>query len=99
MVAGTAIIGLFTPTDYLVAYSQDAAGIFAVTIGLYLVFVVSWYEPQANDPRTPRLYTLIRREARGRALRTVASGTAVAVVIGVLFSTMLLTNGAAYSID
>ena len=99
MAAGTTVIGLFAPTDYLIAYSQVAAGIFAVTVGLYLLLVVSWYEPQANDPRTPRLYTLIRREARGRALRTVASGTAVAMVIGLLFSTMLLTNGAAYSID
>ena len=44
-------------------------------------------------------FNLIRRDLRGRAFRTLSSGTAVAVMVGALFATMLLTSGANYSIE
>lgn len=49
--------------------------------------------------RRPRVATLIRRDLRGRTFRTASSGTAVAVIVGALFLTMLLVGGANYSID
>jgi putative ABC transport system permease protein len=99
MALGIAIIALFSPTDYFFGYAQVSTGGLSAAIGLYLIFVVSWRELDDNDPRTPRLYSLVRREVRGRALRTVGSGIAVAVLVGVLLSTLLLTNGAAYSVS
>src|SRR5712692_3037113 len=96
---GLGIIALFAPTDFFFGYAQVTAGGLSTAIGLYLIFIVSWREPDDSDPRTPRLYSLVRREVRGRALRTVASGTAIAVLVGVLLSTLLLTNGAAYSVS
>ena len=95
---GIAIIALFSPTDYFFGYAQVSTGGLSAAIGLYLIFIVSWRELDDNDPRTPRLYSLIRREVRGRALRNVGSGIAVAVLVGVLLSTLLLTNGAASSV-
>jgi len=68
-------------------------------VWLYLGLIVSWHELRDDDPRTPMLYSLVRREVRGRALRTASSGAAIAVLVGILLSTMLLTNGAAYSIS
>jgi putative ABC transport system permease protein len=50
-----------------------------------------------NPRRAPGLFTLIRRDVRRRAFRTIASAGTVAVVVGALFVTMLLTSGAAYS--
>ena len=47
--------------------------------------------------RPQRLFTMIRGDFRRRAFRTAASGAAVAVVIGVVFVSMLLTSGASYS--
>src|SRR5437899_10473477 len=35
--------------------------------------IVSRHELRDDDPRTPRLYSLIRREVRGRALRMASS--------------------------
>ncbi|MDA4125916.1 MAG: ABC transporter permease [Thaumarchaeota archaeon] len=96
---GLGVIALFAPTDFFFGYAQVTAGGLSTAIGLYLIFIVSWRELDDNDPRTPRLYSLVRREVRGRALRTVASGTAIAVLVGVLLSTLLLTNGAAYSVS
>ncbi len=52
-----------------------------------------------GDAKRPRTTTLIRRDLRGRTFRTVSSGTAVAVIVGALFLTMLLVGGANYSID
>ncbi len=49
--------------------------------------------------KKPRATTLIRRDLRGRTFRTASSGTAVAVIVGALFLTMLLIGGANYSID
>jgi putative ABC transport system permease protein len=49
--------------------------------------------------KRPRVATLIRRDLRGRTFRTVSSVTAVAVIVGALFLTMLLIGGANYSID
>ena len=49
--------------------------------------------------RAPTFSTLIRRDLRGRAFRTIASGTAVGVMVGALFVTLLLTSGANYSIE
>jgi putative ABC transport system permease protein len=99
VVLGIAIIASFAPTDFYFGYAQLTAGGLSTAIGLYLIFVVSWKELGDSDPRAPRLYSLVRREVRGRALRSVASGTAVAVLVGVLLSTLLLTNGAAYSVS
>ena len=96
---GVVVIALFAPLDYYVAYAQMTTGGLAVVAGLYLILVVSWREMGDTDPRSPKLYSLIRREVRGRALRSVASGAAIAVLVGVLLSTMFLTNGAAYSIS
>ena len=99
LAAGVGLIALFAPTDHLMAYAQLGSGVLAVIVGLYLTLMVSWHELRDGDPRTPRLYSLIRREARGKALRTAASGAAIAVLVGILLSTMLLTNGAVYSIS
>ncbi len=96
---GIGVIASFAPTDYFFGYAQLSTGGLSAAIGLYLMFIVSWRELDDTDPRTPRLYSLVRREVRGRALRTVATGTAVAVLVGVLLSTLLLTNGAAYSVS
>ncbi|MBI3023119.1 MAG: ABC transporter permease [Thaumarchaeota archaeon] len=49
--------------------------------------------------KAPSFSTLIRRDLRGRAFRTIASGTAVGVMVGALFVTLLLTTGANYSIE
>lgn len=46
---------------------------------------------------SPGLFMLIRRDVRRRAYRTIACGGSVAVVVGALFLSMLLTSGAAYS--
>jgi putative ABC transport system permease protein len=97
--AGVAIIGLFTPPNYVIEYAQVSAGSLAVTAGLYLILVVSWSELVDADPRTPRIYSLVRHEVRGRALRNAAAGAAIAVLVGILLSTVFLTNGAAYSIS
>ncbi len=99
LATGIGIIALFSPTDYWFGYAQVSSGGLAVALGLYLILIVSWRELGDDDPRTPRLYSLVRREVRGRALRTAASGAAVAVLVGILLSTMLLTNGAAYSVS
>jgi putative ABC transport system permease protein len=96
---GIGTIASFAPTDYFFGYAQLSIGGLSAAIGLYLIFVVSWKELDDSDPRAPKLYSLVRRDVRGRALRTVASGTAVAVLVGVLLSTLLLTNGAAYSVS
>jgi len=80
---GITVIAVFAPTNYMIAYAQVGSGVLAVIIGPYLVLIVSWQELGDDDPGTPRLYSLIRREVRGRALRTAASGAAVAVLVGV----------------
>src|SRR5712692_4875565 len=49
--------------------------------------------------KRPRVATLIRRDLRGRTFRSGSSVTAVAVIVGALFLTMLLISGANYSID
>src|SRR5947209_3954328 len=99
LAGGIGLIAAFAPTNYLIGYSPVGSGVLAVIVGLYLILVVSWRELRDNDPRSPRLYSLVRREVRGRALRTASSGAAIAVLVGILLSTMLLTNGAAYSIN
>jgi putative ABC transport system permease protein len=71
----------------------------ALAAGLYVLLVVSWRDIGDGDPSAPALYTLIRREMHGRLLRSTASGAAIAVLIGVLLSSMLLTSGAAYSVS
>ena len=52
-----------------------------------------------RSTKRPRVVTLIRRDLRGRTFRTASSVTAVAVIVGALFLTMLLISGATYSID
>ncbi len=99
LAGGIGLIGGFAPTDHLIAYAQVGSGGFAVIVGLYLILIVSWHEFQDADPRSPRLYSLIRRDVRRRLLRTAASGGAIAVLVGILLSTMLLTGGAANSIS
>src|SRR2546425_12191857 len=99
LVGGIGLIAAFAPTNYLISYAQIGSGVLAVMVGLYLVLIVSWHELRDDDPRTPMLYSLVRREVRGRALRTASSGAAIAILVGILLSTMLLTNGAAYSIS
>src|SRR2546422_4069366 len=99
LVGGIGLIAAFAPTNYLISYSQVGSGVLAVVVGLYLTLIVSWHELRDDDPRSPRLYSLVRREVRGRALRTASSGAAIAILVGILLSTMLLTNGAAYSIS
>ena len=95
---GIAVISLFAPQNYFVSYAQVSIGSMLVTSGLYLVLVVSWREMDDSDPKSPQLYSLIRREFKGRSLRNLATGAAVAVLVGVLLSTMFLTTGAAYSV-
>ena len=60
--------------------------------------IVSWHElgDEARGPAAPLAH---QAEIRGRAPRTASSGSAMAVLVGVLLSTMLLTTGAAYSIS
>src|SRR5437870_6063489 len=99
LVGGVGHIAAFAPTNYLIGYSQVGSGVLAVIVGLYLILIVSWHELGDDDPRSPRLYSLVRREVRRRALRTASSGAAIAVLVGILLSSMLLTNGAAYSIS
>jgi putative ABC transport system permease protein len=99
MIAGIGLIGLFDPRNRFISYAQVSAGSLAITAGLYLILIVSWRELGDADPRRPRLYSLVRREARGRLLRTTASGGALAVLVGILLSTMFITNGAAYSVS
>ncbi|HYR04069.1 MAG TPA: FtsX-like permease family protein [Nitrososphaerales archaeon] len=99
LVLGIGLIGLFDPRNRFISYAQVSAGSLAITAGLYLILVVSWHELGDADPRRPRLYSLVRREARGRLLRTTASGGALAVLVGILLSTMFITNGAAYSVS
>src|SRR5438445_6110288 len=99
LVGGIGLIAAFAPTNYLIGYSQVGSGVLAVIVGLYLILIVSWHELRDDDPGSPKLYSLVRREVRGRALRTASSGAAIAVLVGILLSTMLLTNGAAYSIS
>src|SRR5437667_4344902 len=99
LVGVIALLARVAPTNYLIGYSQVGSGVLAVIVGLYLILIVSWHELGDDDPRSPRLYSLVRREVRGRALRTASSGAAIAVLVGILLSTMLLTNGAAYSIS
>ena len=50
-------------------------------------------------PRGPAAPLAHQAEIRGRAPRTASSGAEMAVLVGVLLSTMLLTTGAAYSIS
>src|SRR5216684_7447451 len=90
LVGGIGFIAAFAPTDHLIAYAQVGSGVLAVTVGLYLILIVSWHELRDDDPRSPRLYSLVRREVRGRALRTASSGAAIAVLVGILLSSMLL---------
>ena len=54
---------------------------------------------RSKPGKRPRVATLIRRDLRGRPFRTASSGTAVAVIVGALFLTMVLVGGANYSID
>jgi len=63
--------------------------------------IVSWHElgDEATRPRGPAAPLAHQAEIRGRAPRTASSGSAMAVLVGVLLSTMLLTTGAAYSIS
>ena len=83
MVLGIGLIGLFDPRNRFISYAQVSGGSLAITAGLYLILVVSWHELGDADPRRPRLYSLVRREARGRLLRTTASGGALAVLVGI----------------
>jgi putative ABC transport system permease protein len=55
--------------------------------------------PRGKPGKRPRVATLIKRDLRGRTFRTASSGTAVAVIVGALFLTMILVGGANYSID
>lgn len=90
----------FTPTDPYVIQAQLGAGGIAILLGLYLVLVVSRREHHDwSTLPSPRLRTLIGRDARGRAFRTITTVAAISVVIGALFATMLLNSGAAYSIN
>src|SRR2546426_12679468 len=73
LVGGVGLIAAFAPTNYLIAYAQVGSGVLAVVVGLYLTLIVSWHELRDDDPRSPRLYSLVRREVRGRALRTASS--------------------------
>ena len=97
---GLLLILGFTPADPYVTQAQLGAGGIAIVLGLYLVLVVSTREHYHwNTYPSPRLRTLIGRDARGRAFRTVTTVAAISVVIGALFATMLLNSGAAYSIN
>ncbi|MBI3023834.1 MAG: FtsX-like permease family protein, partial [Thaumarchaeota archaeon] len=90
----------FRPTDPYVVQAQLGAGGIAILFGLYLVLVVAKKEEHHwSTFSSPRLRTLIGRDARGRAFRTITTVAAISVVIGALFATMLLNSGAAYSID
>src|SRR5882672_6939385 len=55
--------------------------------------------PHRKPGKRPRVGTLISRDLRGRRYRTASSATGVAVIVGALFLTMLLVDGANYSID
>ncbi len=80
--------------------AQLGAGAIVILLGLYLVLVVSRKEHHTwSEYQSPRLRTLIGRDARGRAFRTVTTVAAISVIIGALFATMLLNSGAAYSIS
>jgi putative ABC transport system permease protein len=56
-------------------------------------------ERAAKKNKRPRVVTLVKRDLKGRTFRTVSSVTAVAVIVGALFLTVLLISGANYSID
>jgi putative ABC transport system permease protein len=100
IVGGLLLIVGFAPTDIYVSQAQLGVGAIAILAGLYLVLIVSGKEHYHwNTFPSPRLRTLIGRDARGRALRTVTTVAAISVVIGALFATMLLNAGAAYSIN
>jgi len=97
--AGLALMTAFPTTDPFVLQAQLGVGGLAVLIGFYLVLVVAWRRSPENLQTPPGIGTLIRSETRGRFLRTFATGAAVALVVGALFATNLLTSGAAYSVD
>ncbi|TMQ00705.1 MAG: ABC transporter permease [Thaumarchaeota archaeon] len=97
--AGLVLMTAFSTTDPFVLQAQLGIGGLAVLIGLYFVLVVSWRKPPVNLQNPPGIRTLIRREASGRFLRTFATGAAIALVVGALFATNLLTSGAAYSVN
>ena len=97
--AGLVLMTAFSTTDPFVLQAQLGIGGLAVLIGLYFVLVVSWRKPPVNLQAPPGIRTLIRREASGRFLRTFATGAAIALVVGALFATNLLTSGAAYSVN
>src|SRR5438445_11971023 len=84
LVGGIGLIAAFAPTDYLIGYSQVGSGVLAVIVGLYLILIVSWHELRDDDSGSPKLYSLVRREVRGRARRTGPSGAALAVLVGIL---------------
>ncbi len=97
--AGLVLMAAFSTTDPFLVQAQFGIGGLAVLIGLYFVLVVAWRKPPVDLQNPPRIGTLIRREASGRFLRTFATGASIAIVVGALFATNLLTNGAAYSVN
>ncbi len=97
--AGVVLMTAFSTTDPFVLQAQLGIGGLAVLIGLYFVLVVSWRNPPVNLQAPLGIGTLIRREASGRFLRTFATGAAIALVVGALFATNLLTSGAAFSVN
>jgi putative ABC transport system permease protein len=97
--AGVVVMTAFSATDPIVLQAQLGSGGLTIAVGFYFILVAAWREPPAKLLTAPGIATLIRREARGRFFRTFASGVAVAVVVGALFATNLLTSGAVFSVN
>ena len=95
---GVVVMTAFSTTDPFVLQAQLGTGGLAIAIGLYFI-LVAWREQSVNQMTAPSISTLIRREARGRFMRTFATGASVAIVVGALFATTLLTSGAVYSVN
>jgi putative ABC transport system permease protein len=74
-------------------------GVVTVLLGLYIALLVARRPVTLREMRAPGTLGLVWADLRGRAFRTLVSGTAVAVVVGALFLSMLLTAGAAYSVE
>jgi putative ABC transport system permease protein len=112
--AGIALIvaGVMAPAPFLASYLGSvlaidpyvsegllATGVVAVLVGIYLIFAVAPKPAPVSRLTRPGLLSLVWTDLRGRGFRTFTSGSAVAVVVGTLFLSTLLTTGGAYSVE